>query len=463
MIDGLKFFSGIDTQAILDKQREVLTKVKVSPIEAKAQEIQGRNKAVLEISDLVSNFKTELNNLFSESSLNLYNTSVSNPNILTANASADAVEGVYYVKVNQLATVDQYISNNGVANPYTDIILSNGESFTINFGSQTLTINATSDMTLNQLIDSINSEALANNINLSASSLLVGGQYKLLLTGTETGSTYSFSNITITDTSSPLYGTNGDISDYTQIQVAQDAEIEFGASSPILITKNTNEINDLIPGVTINLKDITTSPVIIEVKPDTESIKTKIHNFVDAYNSLVNKIKTYSDYDIDTDTAGPLFGDAGINMLKESLYNLISTTVDIPGSDLKNIFQLGIYLDTEGKLEIRGFELDYILRTNFDDIKLLFSGDSSNQGLIKRMTDTIENITDGTTGIIPLIQSKYENQLNLLKEQYEKAQKEVDREIERMQQEFLKMEKAKAELLSLQQTLESYFKVPDND
>lgn len=456
-IDGIKFFSGIDIESILNKQKEVLTKVKLTPIETQAQNIQKKNKAVLEISGLVSDFKSKLESLFNKDSLNLYSTSVSNPNALTATASADATPGVYYVKVNQLATVDQYVSNGSVSDPTSDIVLHSGENFTITFAGKTLTVNASSDMTLNDLVDAINTEAISNNIKISASVLNDGGNYKLLLTGTETGASNSFDDIKISDESSPLY-TNGDISDYTQLQDAQDAEVEFGASSPITITSSKNEINNLINGVTIDLKETTTDPVVIQVKPDYESIKQKVHNFADAYNNLVDKIKTYTDYDVDTDTAGPLFGDSGVNMLKEELFNIISTSVDVPGSSLKNIFQLGVHLNAEGKLEVRDYELDYVLRSNFDDVKRMFSGDSDHPGLTQKITDQINNMTDGTTGVIPLIQSKYENQLNLLKEEYNKTQKEIDREIERMREEFLRMEKAKAELQSIQNTLKSYFK-----
>ena len=83
-IDGLTFFSNIDFNAILEKQREVLSKVKLSPIEQEAQEVQDKNEAVLEIAGLLDDFKSKLESLFSEDSFNVYTASVSNESALSS-------------------------------------------------------------------------------------------------------------------------------------------------------------------------------------------------------------------------------------------------------------------------------------------------------------------------------------------------------------------------------------------
>jgi len=79
------------------------------------------------------------------------------------------------------------------------------------------------------------------------------------------------------------------------------------------------------------------------------------------------------------------------------------------------------------------------------------------------MVKKIDSLLNGQTGIINLIQDRYQAKLDLLKRQHERAQKEIEMEIERMRKEFLRLEKIKAEMLSIQNTLKSYFKVGEEN
>lgn len=607
-IDGLTFFSGIDFQTILDKQKETLEKVKLSPIEQEAQEVQEKNSAVLEIAGLLDDFKSNLESLFSEDSFNVYSASVSNPSALAVEPGQDAVSGIYYIDVKQVATVQQIVSNESVS--LSDTVLSSGNTFSIELYTKgdpvTISFTADSDMTIDDLINKINEEAFKDGIPISASKVPVGdGTYRLLLSTTITGGDYKFKSVNsdgnfggYVDDDKDGYDDDTTTPAYTTIQNSQDAIIKLGSEGDLEITSSSNDIKDVIPGSTITVKEVTDSPVTIVIEENKDIIKQKLHDFVDSYNKLIDFIKSYASYDVDTDTAGPLFGDSGISMLKTALFDVISTNVNLTTSSLHNIFQLGIYLDTEGHLEVRDYELDYILETKFEDVKNLFTGRTNDiwvskegieedfiddeivldegekfglsigglkleitapsggytlsqlvdaintkaeywgipvkasmvkvnigdetlpeyvyklrlegtktgskyrlewveadsdildgdgtltydtddkkltlstgyeniqlasDALIEEVVRKIEDLTDGQTGVIPLIQSRYEDKLNLLKEEYDKVQKEIEREIERMREEFLQMEKIKAEMLSLQNTLESYFQVGDNN
>jgi len=82
---------------------------------------------------------------------------------------------------------------------------------------------------------------------------------------------------------------------------------------------------------------------------------------------------------------------------------------------------------------------------------------------VEVMVKKIDSLLNGQTGIINLIQDRYQAKLDLLKRQHERAQKEIEMEIERMRKEFLRLEKIKAEMLSIQNTLKSYFKVGEEN
>jgi len=459
------FSTDIDYKAILDKYRKVLEKQYLKPIEEKATKIQEKNTAILDIQDSLESFKNTVESLFSEEEIKAKEVSVSDESVLTATVTDGVATGIYYVKVNRIATVDQWLSDSGVSD-LTETVLYEGDTFSFEYHGTPISVTADSDMTLDELIDAINEEAEKKGLHVAASRVYVGGEFRLMLTGGDTGADYTITNITYTD--------NGDdnnsfleTTSYTHVQEAKDAQIEFGDTTPITITSSKNTF-ELVEGLTINLKKVSSSKVVIEVKNDTESLKKKIHDFVDAYNELIDKIKSYTEFDKDTYEAGPLFGESYVASLKSALVDLVLTNVDVDAKftedwggggseqELHNLSQLGIDFDSEGHLKVLDYKLDWYLENHFDAVKKLFTAEG---GLIDKVTEKIDRITDPTTGFIALVLDTYQSKLDLYKSQHDKAQKEIDEKIKEMQEEFLKLERIRAQMQQLQQTLKAYFEV----
>ena len=611
-IEGLTFFSNIDFQKILDKQKEVLSNVKLKPIENEAKNIHEKNKALLEIRNVLEEFQSSIKSFFQE--IAFYKADVSNPDAVDVRVGNNAQKGTYYIQVEDVASVQQIVSDDAVSS--SDPVVEEGETFTIklatdvNDGTFTeekvkeITINASSDMTIDELIEAINQKALDDEVPIRASKVKVGDDsYKLLLTTTETGARYKFYEISNTSSSGKFDGYKDDDvngfddsgNDFITVQNSTDAVVKLG---DVEIKNSSNEFKNLFPSVDITVKEKTDSPVRITIDDNKKGVKEKINKLVETYNKTIDAIDKYDYYDETTGDTGPLFGDSAISMIRNSLLDIIgSNAVVEENSDLegfRNIFQVGVYLGTDKRLHIKEYELDYILSTDFDKVKTLFrtndrwisskgveeddlndfsvldedgkftvmiggmklsiiadsdytlpdlvrainekaedmaipikasmvkvntgtsddpnyvyklllegtksgedyrikwvesdSGDyeildgdatgeyDGNDGkmsmipgykgldsALELMMKRIDSLLNGQTGIINLIQDRYQNKLNLLKSRYERTQKEIDREIERMREEFLRMEKIKAEMLSLQNTLKNYFKVGDEN
>ena len=58
----------------------------------------------------------------------------------------------------------------------------------------------------------------------------------------------------------------------------------------ITVTRDKNEIDDLVPGVTINLLEPTDKTETLTVKPDTAGAKESIITFVANYNRVIAEI-----------------------------------------------------------------------------------------------------------------------------------------------------------------------------
>lgn len=463
------FFSDIDYKSILDKYKKALEAQYLKPIEEKAKNINEKNVAILDIKKSLENFKSKVEALFSESGITAKTATVSDDTVLTVSTNDNVADGVYYVKVKQVATVDQWLSNSGVENPFDasesdNVVLSSGKSFSFKYHGVTIKVTADGDWSLSDLINALNEKAEEKGLHLAASMVKVGSVYKLMLTGGDTGADFVISEIS---DNAKL----GNGSDYAHIQKAQDAKVTFGETTPVTITSPTNSF-ELVEGLTINLKKTSSSTVMIEVKNDIKSMKQKIHEFVDAYNELVDKIKSYTDFDAQTYETGPLFGESYVTDLKASLVDLVLTNVDVNAKfnedwggsstvqELHNLGQLGIDFDEKGHLEIKEYKLTWFLENHFDAVKKLFT---EKGGLIEKVTEKIDKITDPTSGFVALVLDTYQEKLDLSKSQHEKAQKEIDKKLKELQRQFLELEQVKMQMKQLQQTLETYFKVGKED
>jgi flagellar hook-associated protein 2 len=190
-----------------------------------------------------------------------------------------------------------------------------------------------------------------------------------------------------------------------QVAAGEDAEILV---DNVTITNASNTITDVIAGATLNLvgEDSSTT-VTLKVERDLASIKSKIQDMVDAYNTIMEYINTQSTYDEDTEEVGGiLFGDGTLSTIKSELINTVTRTVTGASSDYNKLALIGITLnvvDTDqgeyNRLNLvidedgaGGNDLMDYLETNFNDVRKLFiaSGSSpySNLTYIGHTDDT---------------------------------------------------------------------------
>ena len=183
------------------------------------------------------------------------------------------------------------------------------------------------------------------------------------------------------------------------MQEASDAKIALGSSggtgSPITITSDTNEFEDVIGGVTLEILDTTEEGESISVTTgtDTDAIKESINTFISYYNEVIEFISEQNSYDSDSGESGVLFGDYTIQSLQNSLRNTLSSLVDGLESRYNQLYTIGIGFDTDGLLAIKdSSKLEAALNDNLNDVIDLFtdSGGSDNGGIefISATTDS---------------------------------------------------------------------------
>jgi len=166
----------------------------------------------------------------------------------------------------------------------------------------------------------------------------------------------------------------GETATFTTTTQPKDAAVSLGEENSILTTDNSNSMDKVIPGLTLNLLEADPSKTVqVKVEEDIEGIKQDIISFIDAYNEIIDYINTQQSYDADTqEKGGVLFGNMSLMSIRNDLRNIITDSVETSGS-LTSIFDLGINSDgLTGKLTVDESKLTNVLNNDLEGVKELF-------------------------------------------------------------------------------------------
>lgn len=436
--------SGMDTSGIIDKLVAAQSRV-LTPMQTQKTALNDQLTALQSVTAKTIAFQVQSHRMATATNFDVTTATSSASDAVAVTASSSAIAGTYTMKVTALARGEQKMSQ-GYDDPSSSI---GTGKVTISLGSATfgdITIDS-SNNTLQGLADAINDADTA----VHATIVNDGGtsaNYHLVLTSSQTGAsnTISFSS-TLTGTAPT----------FSVLQAATDAEIKIGDSATALTVKSaTNKFDSVIPGVTLNLLNETTSSVTIQVKADTDAVKSDISDFISGYNSMVDQINTVTAYNSETKTAAPLMSDTSVFLLKQQMVGLTTTTrATGDTSDLRSLADLGISLDSAGHLAITDSSLlNDALENNLSGIKDLFS--NSTTGLAKGLDDALTTFTEATSGTLDRQQALIRTQTTLIDESIAKQQASLEQYRASLELEFSAMELAMGKFQSQSQYLTAY-------
>lgn len=327
---------------------------------------------------------------------------------LTANGDVDAsaalsatVEdgsdvGSYDIQILQLAKAHK-IAGSTQASKSEDLGLSGVMSLGVVDG-EAVEVTITDRMSLADIADAINAES--EETGVQATVLRVSdSSYRLVLSGVETGVTIAASAVSGDDVLASLGVTNSDGAFTDVLQDAQDAILTLDG---ITVTRSSNNIDDLLDGVTLHLYQTTQDDpdadsdvsITLEVGADVSSAKEAIQALVDAYNAFRDFVATQQTLASDGTVAedAVLFGDGTMRSATLSVYSALTATIDDESMAL-----IGLSFDSDGTLVVDEDTLDNALLDDLDTVKALLSfqmdASSSQLKLLSRGTSVPANFT----------------------------------------------------------------------
>jgi flagellar capping protein FliD len=230
--------------------------------------------------------------------------------------------------------------------------------------------------------------------------------------------------------------------DGSRVQEPQSAEFFFNG---VKITRNTNEVDDLIVGAKITLLKVHEKDDDIvkgEVKRDSQKIIDSFKEAMEKYNSMVTKIKEVTNYNYDTKEVGALQGVSEVTKVHSTMSSFLLHMDSTLG--IKSLVDLGLSVEKDGSLKMDYEKLEKKVKESPEDIEKLFRGydakfkgkEEFQEGIWTKINNALKKTITDDDASLKLYEKKLKKDDTDYDEEIKKAMKDLDTKFEIMQNKF---------------------------
>lgn len=404
--------SGLDVNSIVS-QLVALERRPIEQLQTQANRLQTQLSSYGKIKSAMSALRDAAAKLTESSTWSAGVAKSSNPTVVAAKAGAAPPVGSFGVTVQSLAAGQSLASPSAYAS--SAAVVGSGTlrievgtwgasqtSFTPKSGGSPVDIVIDpADNTLEKIRDRIN----AAGAGVSASIVVDLSGARLSLRSTNSGSGEAFRISAVADAdglttdsaglSALSYDTN--VKHLTQTQGAANSRATING---LAVEAAGNTLSDVVAGLTLDLGQVSATPVDVTIAQDNEAMKKSLTDFVTAYNDLSKILRDQTKYDATSKTAGNLQGERAATMLQSQLRGMLSGSFGA-SSTFTSLSDIGLELQQDGSLEQVSAKIDAALG-KLPELKKLFANVdlavAGNEGFGRRFKSFGDGVlaTDGT-------------------------------------------------------------------
>jgi flagellar hook-associated protein 2 len=173
----------------------------------------------------------------------------------------------------------------------------------------------------------------------------------------------------------------------------QGTDADFMLNSTIHITRSSNVISDVVPGLSFTLKQKTTGSVILNLTSDPSKLSSALQALVTNYNAVVDQVQQQTGQ-----SGGPLEGDNTLRNITDDMRQLTSYWVG-GNNSVKSLYDVGITFDDfTGHLTFNQSRFDSLSTSQMTDAFNYFGASKGFNTLAQNFTQ----LSDPTLGMIRL-------------------------------------------------------------
>ncbi|PQJ67537.1 flagellar filament capping protein FliD [Photobacterium angustum] len=452
--------SGLDVAGMTQQLVAAERKPKADRITDQQKKVNVSLSAYGQVKSSMSSIQTMLEKFGKDDAFSSQKATSDNSDYVSVKADAKAKNGTYTINVEQMAQSHKLMGQELFSGD-PEASLGSGE-IVIKVGDKSMTLNINEDNDdLSSIVDAINNAE--DNPGLTATVINTGeeGGSKIVFSSKDTG----VENKIEIDTSgmtgqlaSLAYKEGMTDSKVDQMQEAQDARIKIDNFTTVTSSNNTFE--DVIEGVTLDLKkltgtsgsgnaetdDVDVKSVKITIENNEKSTKDSLKSFVDAYNGLISTTDRLTGFDPDKEPddpnrAGALNGDSLTRSVLSQMRGLMNEPIEVNGK-LYQLSDFGISVQRDGTLELEddSDKLDDIISENFNVIGQFFGQEDT--GFLAKADKLLDTFTDKTDGALSVKEDTLKERQKSLDDDMMQLDKRMKAYEDRTYKQFLAMDEA---------------------
>lgn len=334
---GTKTTTSVDWDALIEAQVASKTAA-ATTIQTNITANEAKISAYQQLQTLLATLSTDTTSL-SKSIVNSLSSSAYGARSATISATGDvsassavsmaisngAATGDHTLTVTQIATAHKVIGT-AVADKTAEMGLTGTFSIGLE-GGTSADISITSGMTLEDIIDTINAQTSTTNVQASIIQIS-SNQFEMILAATKDNADIATSVMSGDDVLNSL-GVTDSSGAFTD--VLQTSQAAIFSVDGITLTRDTNDITDVLSGVAFSLLQSTPtgSTVNISIEVDTSTIQSVLQQFVTSYNAVRDYVTTQQTLSSSgtADTSAVLFSDGTMRNVMTQMEQVLNSMV----------------------------------------------------------------------------------------------------------------------------------------
>lgn len=409
-------------------------RIPLKQIEGKKQKQEDSLKLVTDLESKVGEITKNLSELTNTKGFVDTQLVSGDPNVIDGSVDpGTVVNGEYSLEVIQLAQKPGAISNGFPDKDKTQMGVGYIKFETPN-GTKEVYING-KNSTLNGVAAQINAANIGMRATIVEDNRDKDNPYRMLVSGLKTGdgNSVEFPTIYLLDGDQDMY--------FDKSREAQNAKLKLDGFE---IEVPDNVVNDLIPGVTLNLKQASPGrEVRLTVKENMEAVSGKIKAFVDAYNGALGFIQNQSKLTKGAngkEQLGPLGGDSMSRQVENTLRRIILSPQVGTQSQIQTMNQLGIEFNRNGTLNFSQDKFNKALSASPQDVSNFFRGDGLVSGFVPTLKRELGNLQNPSFGVLANRKKGIQEKINRFNTQIDQKERQLEKKEESLRKKFADLE-----------------------
>jgi flagellar hook-associated protein 2 len=413
-INFMGSYSGIDRNTI--NQLMEAERIPLKKLESRKEETVKMQNAWRDVNTRMNTLFEKMKALESPDTFSSKSVTSTNESLVTATANRHAMNGVYDLQIESIATATSIVGSRlDVSSITTELGVGGGFILKNHEGVETeITIEATDS--LRDVAGKINGSSEESGITATII------DNRLILQDVNTG-----------ERGIELENAAGQAPVLEALGLGLDAELRSGTQARftlngIEVVRDQNTLSDVIEGVTLQLVRPSSAGESerITIASDFEKSEKAIKEFVDQYNSTMSFIENQMRVGTpgESATRGTLAGDSSLRQIHSSLRQMVSSPVGgNENTTIRDFSMLGVSTtDRFGKLSFDQSVFRREMESSVNNVQNFFTsknGEGETVGYTKRMKDYINSVISSSDG---MIRGKNDS--------YARSMRDIDRQIE---------------------------------